>query len=85
MTFNSQIIVQFKWMAMNSNMNKFPIISRKQIELDRIYEAGQAYEVLYCRITVDFFENYCNTVIEFLYNYRQSSIFLFEIVYYRHR
>ena len=40
MTFNSQIIVQFKWMAMNSNMNKFPIISSKQIELDRIYEGA---------------------------------------------
>ena len=34
-----------------------------------------AYEILNYRITVDFFENYCNTIIKFLYNYRHRSIF----------
>ena len=33
-----------------------------------------AYEVLDYRITVDFFENYRNTVIKFLYKYRHRSI-----------
>ena len=36
---------------------------------------GGANEVFDYRITVDFFENYRNTVIEFLYNYRHRSIF----------
>ena len=36
---------------------------------------GGAYEVLNYRITVDFFENYRNTVIEYLYKYRHRSIF----------
>ena len=34
-----------------------------------------AYEVLNERITVDFFENYHNTVIKFLYKYHHRSIF----------
>ena len=34
-----------------------------------------AYEILNYRITVDFFENYRNTVIKFLYKYSHRSIF----------
>ena len=34
-----------------------------------------AYEVLNYRITVDFFRNYRDTVIKFLYKYRHRSIF----------
>ena len=33
-----------------------------------------AYNVLNYRIAVDFFENYCSTVIKFLYKYRHRSI-----------
>ena len=36
---------------------------------------GGAYEVLDYRIIVDFFENYRNTVIKYLYKYRHRSIF----------
>ena len=34
-----------------------------------------AFEVLNYRITVGFFENYRNTVINFFYEYRHRSIF----------
>ena len=37
---------------------------------------GGAYKVLNYRVTVDFFENYRNNVIKFLYKYRYRSIFL---------
>ena len=36
---------------------------------------GGAYEVLNYRITLDFFENYCNTVVKFLYEYRYRRVF----------
>ena len=36
---------------------------------------GGAYEVLNYRITVDFFENYRDTVIKFFYKYRHRSVF----------
>ena len=39
------------------------------------FRGGRAYEVLNYRITVDFFKNYRNTVIKFLYKYRYRSIF----------
>ena len=40
-----------------------------------VSEGGGAYKVLDYRITVDFFKNYRNIVIKFLYNYRHRSIF----------
>ena len=40
-----------------------------------------AYDVLNYRITVDFFKNYRNTVIKFLYEYRHRSIF-YQILYF---
>ena len=38
-------------------------------------EGGGAYKVLNYHITVDFFENYCNTLINFLYKYHHRRIF----------
>ena len=39
------------------------------------------YEVLNYRITCDFFENYRNTVINFLYKYRHRSIFYHKLYF----
>ena len=55
-----------------SKFNSFPL------------PGGWAYEVLNYRITVDFFENYRNTVINFLYKYRHRSIF-YQNLYIFHR
>ena len=43
------------------------------------YNGGGAYEVLNHRITVDFFKNYRNTIIEFLYIYRHHQIFYLKL------
>ena len=52
-----------------------------KVSIDQLLDGG-AYEVLNYRITVDFFENYRNTVIKFLSKYRHCSIF-YQKLYFR--